>query len=82
MKAQAQTTLVYLGEENKVSQAGNAYTQIKLGNPEEYQNYTFFKTDSVVTDGFKQGDTVKALIEVIPQGFRNNINLVGLLKAN
>lgn len=82
MKAQAQTTLVYLGEEEKVSQAGRPYTQIKLGNPEEYQNYTFFKTDSVLTSEFKQGEKVKALLEVVPQGFRNNINLVGLIKAN
>lgn len=75
MILQSQSNLIFLGEENKTAQSGNAYTVVKIGNPDKYENYTFYKNDNVKTDGLKQGDKIKATLEVVPQGFRNNINL-------
>lgn len=82
MELKTTTTLIFLEEVQKVSQkTNNAYSQIKLANPEIYENYTFYKTDSVVTDGLKKGDKVTANFTLVPQGFNNNINLVNLTKV-
>jgi len=80
MKLQSQSNLVYLEDITRMSKAGNQYTQVKLADVDAYENYTFFKSEDINTSILKKGDKVTALLEVVPEGFRNNINLVGLIQ--
>lgn len=80
MKLQSQSNLIYLEDVTRTSKAGNQYTQVRLANTEAYENYTFFKSEDINTSQLKHGDQVTALLEVVPEGFRNSINLVGLIK--
>lgn len=82
MKLQTKTTLIFLEEVKRVSQrTNNEYTQIKLADPEIFENYTFYKSDTVNTDNLKPHDKVQATFSITPQGFNNNINLDTLTKV-
>lgn len=81
MKGRIDEKLVFLGTETRKSKAGNEYKQIKLGNPEKYENHTFFLQDTIDVTGLENGTAVNAVIEIVPRGFMNNVNLVNLYQA-
>ena len=82
MKLKTTTTLIFLEEVKRVSQrTNNEYSQIKLADPEIFENYTFYKTDSVNTNDLKPRDKVQATFSITPQGFNNNLNLDSLTKV-
>lgn len=81
MKLQSKSNLIYIEEIERTSNKGNQYSQIKLADPDIYENYTFFKSNELDVSNLKRGDKVTALLELVPNGFNNNINLLQLVKA-